>query len=95
MKSFIFFQQQYVHFFPLFSLFHLEICQQQNIVPVESHAGSQKKKKCTYGTRLDQSNFSTGPFSSKGGMVKTISFPLGSPLSHPKPAELIRLEERG
>lgn len=44
MKSFIFFQQQYVHFFSLFSLFHLEICQQQNIVPVESHAGSQKKK---------------------------------------------------
>lgn len=84
-EIFHFFQQQYVQFFPLFSLLHLEICQQQNIVPTESHA-REPEKKCTYLISWITQNFPTCSFSSKGGKVKSISFLLESP--HPKPPKL-------
>lgn len=90
-EIFHFFQQQYVQFFFfLFSLLHLEICQQQNIVPVESHA-REPEKKCTYRMSWITQNFSTCPFSSKGRKVKTISFLLGVP--PPQTTKVNRLEK--
>lgn len=91
MKSFIFFSNNmYSFFFFLFSLLHLEICQQQNIVPVESHA-REPEKKCTYRMSWITQNFSTCPFSSKGRKVKTISFLLGVP--PPQTTKVNRLEK--
>lgn len=84
-EIFHFFSATICTIFSLFSLLHLEICQQQNIVPVESHV-REPEKKSTYLMSWITQNFSTCPFSFKGRKVKTISYLLKSPT--PKPPKL-------
>lgn len=67
-----FFQQQYVQFFFLFSLLHSEICQEQNIVPVESQAREPEKN--VHIEWAGSLRTSICPLSSYSRDVKTISF---------------------